>query len=268
MEFPSVGIRCSVNGCKQLDFLPFTCLHCQAIFCKKHFNVTSHACSKFIDNVVSTKENSASYCCSQDSCEQTSPVEMNCVKCRLHFCLAHRYHGCLEISEEQKAKELEKWQKPKQEFVQAKATVDQQITNSLKKAKNTSMANKVQLMRLKGQALGPTSIPSTERRYFLIYPPITNSAKTIGKPKAAFVCVRWSLGRAIDGLASILGIPNTNNVASAKKLKLFHHISGSCVSEKMDVLLSELLDSSSLTDGQSLILEYSDTAEIDSSLYN
>lgn len=143
MEFPSMGIRCSVSTCKQLDFLPLTCSYCESVYCKEHYHVAAHICSKFQENVVSNVQPVSYYRCSDTSCDNNSPVEMPCIKCRLHFCITHRHHGCLDIGEEEKLKELDKWNKPKQEFSQAKAMLDKQINNSLKKAKNSAVANKV-----------------------------------------------------------------------------------------------------------------------------
>ncbi|XP_046490018.1 AN1-type zinc finger protein 1 [Neodiprion pinetum] len=267
MEFPSLGVRCSVSACKQLDFLAFSCSHCKLIFCKEHFHVSAHSCLKFQDNIVESPESVSDYYCSDSSCNNHSPVEIPCVKCCLHFCIAHRHHGCLDISEEQKSKELEKWNKPRQEFDEAKATVDKQISNSLRKAKNSTVAVKVQLMRLKGRAVGFNGIPTDERRYFLVYPPITGSLKHTGGPKAVFTCLRWSLGRTIDAFTDALSVPNTNNLSKSQKLKLFHQNTGYALSERMDILISDLLSSASLIDGESLILEYSDGLKVDESMY-
>lgn len=146
MEFPDVGVCCSIALCKRLDFLPFTCSHCQLIFCKEHFGVAAHACGKFSENIASSTKPVSYYCCSDISCDNSSPVEMPCIKCKKHFCISHRHHGCLDIGDEEKSKELEKWNKPKQEFSQAKETVDKQINNSLRKAKNSAVANKVSIL--------------------------------------------------------------------------------------------------------------------------
>ena len=143
MEFPNTGVRCSTKDCKQLDFLPITCNHCYNVYCKDHFHVSSHACSNFVDNVATGKEKTTTFSCTHGLCTDRSPVEMLCVKCKKHFCLLHRYHGCLEQSEEEKLKELKKWEKPKKEFAEAKSKVDEEITNKLRKSKNTAIANKV-----------------------------------------------------------------------------------------------------------------------------
>lgn len=108
----------------------------------------SHKCLK-IETIISVEqsvEQSASFLCSKESCKDTSPIEMPCIKCKKHFCVMHRHHGCLELSETEKTQKLKKWQIPKKQFAEAKAIVDQQIADSLKKSKNTTLANKVLLL--------------------------------------------------------------------------------------------------------------------------
>lgn len=146
MEFPKVGTHCAIDTCKQDDFLPFTCTHCTEIFCKNHFNIVSHNCKAYSENIVLEPGKTQGFICYQESCKSSSPVEMNCVKCAKHFCLAHRYHGCLEISEAETAKKLKQWEKPKEEFKAAKSAVDAEINENLKKAKKVGMANKVNVI--------------------------------------------------------------------------------------------------------------------------
>lgn len=143
MEFPNIGERCSTEDCKQLNFLPSVCNHCQRIFCKDHFHVASHNCKNFHDRFVHTKTKTTNYLCSDEACKETSPIEMPCIKCKKHFCLQHRYHGCLEYTNEKRTMKLKKWQIPKKQFAEAKAIVDQEISDNLRKSKNTAMANKV-----------------------------------------------------------------------------------------------------------------------------
>lgn len=142
MEFPETGKRCSTKNCQLLDFLPFVCEYCQAVFCKEHFHTISHKCLK-TQKPEPNFEKSLNFPCSKESCKEVTPIQMPCVKCKLHFCLVHRHHGCLELSKMEKTHNLKKWQIPKKQFAEAKALVDQQITDNLKKSKNTAMANKV-----------------------------------------------------------------------------------------------------------------------------
>jgi predicted nucleic acid binding AN1-type Zn finger protein len=142
MEFPNTGTRCAVKECRQLDFLPFTCNHCSNIFCKKHFHIISHSCLKFIKNIA-IQTRSAAFFCSQELCKDRSSIEILCSKCNKHFCLAHRTHGCFEQNRETYFNALEKWEKPKQNFLVTKTAVEQEISSKLQKSKNSVMATKV-----------------------------------------------------------------------------------------------------------------------------
>ncbi|XP_017889546.1 AN1-type zinc finger protein 1-like [Ceratina calcarata] len=267
MEFPNLGERCSIEDCKQLNFLPFECNHCHELFCKEHFHISSHKCLSFNEKITYTKVKAPNYTCSDESCKETSPIEMQCIKCKKHFCLQHRFHGCLEYTNEEKTTKLKKWQIPKKQFAEAKAIVDQEISDTLKKSKNTAMANKVRLMRIKGFAVGPKNIPMNERCYFLIYPPTIYHLTNIGASKGVYVNMNWSIRRAIDAIAEILKVYNNKNVAASYRLQLFHHATGALISNEMETLLKDLFENSDLVDGQSVILEYSGNMFIDTTLY-
>ncbi|KAJ7972221.1 Zinc finger AN1 and C2H2 domain-containing stress-associated protein [Quillaja saponaria] len=45
-EFPDLGKHCTVEDCKQIDFLPFTCDRCNQVFCLEHRSYIKHHCSK------------------------------------------------------------------------------------------------------------------------------------------------------------------------------------------------------------------------------
>lgn len=266
MEFPKTGSRCSLETCQRLDFLPFTCDKCRAIFCKEHFHVSCHRCCKLVDQAPlgKTRNTISAYHCSEDSCRSTSSIEIPCAKCARHFCIAHRYHGCAETSEAERLGQLKKWQEPQERFSAAKAQVDREVKHGLRKAKNASMANKVQLMKLKGRASGDAALPQEERRYFLVYPPLAVAEKV--KAKETFVSVRWSVGKVIDSMATMLSIPNSNNLAIAEKLRLFDRNTGNLISQRMDVPLSQLLEKE-LQNGQDVVLEYCSASSVDGTLY-
>lgn len=122
-------------------------------------------------------------------------------------------------------------------------------------------------MRIKGTAVGPKNVPMNERCYFLVYLPTTTPNKHIGPSKGIYVNMNWPVGKAIDSIADILKISNNNNVAGACKLQLFHHTTGTLICNEMDIPLTKLLENSELIDGQSVILEYSDSLFVDISLY-
>lgn len=44
MEFPNLGKRCEMKGCGLVDFLPFNCRYCKAVFCVEHRQTFDHLC--------------------------------------------------------------------------------------------------------------------------------------------------------------------------------------------------------------------------------
>lgn len=50
--FPNLGKHCSVDDCRQIDFLPFTCDCCQKVFCLEHRSYSRHQCPKANKNDV------------------------------------------------------------------------------------------------------------------------------------------------------------------------------------------------------------------------
>ncbi|XP_027072953.2 zinc finger AN1 and C2H2 domain-containing stress-associated protein 13 isoform X3 [Coffea arabica] len=44
--FPNLGKHCSVEDCRQIDFLPFTCDSCHQVFCLEHRSYGRHHCPK------------------------------------------------------------------------------------------------------------------------------------------------------------------------------------------------------------------------------
>lgn len=44
--FPDLGKHCSVEDCKLIDFLPFTCDCCDKVFCLEHRSYSKHQCPK------------------------------------------------------------------------------------------------------------------------------------------------------------------------------------------------------------------------------
>ncbi|GAV57299.1 zf-AN1 domain-containing protein/zf-C2H2_6 domain-containing protein [Cephalotus follicularis] len=51
-EFPDLGKHCTVDECKLIDFLPFTCDRCTQVFCLEHRSYTKHNCPKADRNDV------------------------------------------------------------------------------------------------------------------------------------------------------------------------------------------------------------------------
>ncbi|KAJ6741817.1 ARSENITE INDUCUBLE RNA ASSOCIATED PROTEIN AIP-1-RELATED [Salix viminalis] len=51
-QFPDLGKHCSVEDCKLIDFLPFTCDRCRQVFCLEHRSYIQHDCPKADSNGV------------------------------------------------------------------------------------------------------------------------------------------------------------------------------------------------------------------------
>lgn len=123
-------------------------------------------------------------------------------------------------------------------------------------------------MKLKSKSSGPKQIPQSERFYFAVYPPVTDGSKTYTNFQGIFVSTYWSIGKIIDFMAELLKLPNYNNDAKSKKLRLFNHETGKIIATKIDTTLSELIKSDSISEGQDIILEYVDDEKMDVSLYD
>ncbi|KAI8074365.1 hypothetical protein BC940DRAFT_288055 [Gongronella butleri] len=130
MELPDIGKHCTFGGCKQLDFLPYTCYHCKKIFCQEHFKLEDHHCpvrsdpnfdvrvptcpiceqpvpgprhedpnirvNRHIQNNCA-QDKKPSNLCNQKACKAKLLVPMTCTACGLNFCVKHRLeldHQC------------------------------------------------------------------------------------------------------------------------------------------------------------------------------
>lgn len=105
-------------------------------------------------------------------------------------------------------------------------------------------------MRIKNKATGLKSIPVADRVYFNVQHPQADQCAPV------FVSKTWSLGRAIDAIASELKLQNNNNKADALKLRLFRKEDLTVVSKDMAQILESLIKSGVITDGETLIMGY------------
>lgn len=130
MEFPNLGKSCSWHLCKTLDFLPFTCVSCNQIFCKEHFHQYSHNCTSLNQEKNSPVPTKSFICFNQD-CNNVSSVEMLCPKCSKHFCLLHRYHNCFDtVLDIEEKKRL--WNEPKAQFAKSIKVVEEAVSKYYK----------------------------------------------------------------------------------------------------------------------------------------
>lgn len=247
MEFPSLGARCSMSVCQQLDLLPICCHYCQQSFCKEHFQPFNHSCSSYQGSFPKTSETVGlhkMHVCTLPNCSTKELMYMPCPFCDLHFCLQHRHqvdHNCSKL------------EKPVEKMAQTAELVRQiQMKNLGKKScrgvKSEKLSAKVQLMKLKQNSVGVGELPAEERVYFLVKTPLQVEM-------AVFVSAFWSVGKCIDYIASAGKITNFNNVTGKPHLNLFSP-SGDCLSENKDLIISGMIENEIIFNGQTIVLKY------------
>lgn len=134
-EFPSFGRHCSFAECHRLDFLPIRCDACEKQFCADHYSYEAHSCKDsgkkdvqvpvcplcgkvvpvargqlpdepmnrhiesgcISDPAHFSRGQIYKYRCSVHGCRKRELIPMKCEKCKLNFCLTHRFpvdHEC------------------------------------------------------------------------------------------------------------------------------------------------------------------------------
>nr|XP_034980925.1 AN1-type zinc finger protein 1 [Zootoca vivipara] len=249
-----IGQHCEVEGCGQLDFLPFVCDGCSGVFCLQHRSRAEHGCSEANLKSEEVKpDHHKSFLCTYKGCDGKELVPVLCPSCEKQFCFRHRH----ELDHE-----CEKLEIPKPRMAVTQQLV-KDIVDSKKKAtvskrgrgaKNSETAAKVALMKLKMHASGDKSLVQTERIYFQVFLPKESKEKS----KPMFFSSNWSIGKVIDFAASLANLKNDNNKTTAKKLRLCHPTSGEAL--PLDETLESWISSreSPLNNGGNVILEYLD----------
>ncbi|XP_042893769.1 AN1-type zinc finger protein 1-like [Penaeus japonicus] len=251
MELPDLGKQCSASTCQQLDFLPIECQFCNKIFCKEHFPPDYHGCTGDYNKVVTevVGQGGTLHLCQLPECKDGELTPVICPGCSKNFCLRHRHqvdHQCpaYEPPVNPMAEAAEKIQK----------ITERLGSNASSKGqgrKSDKLSAKVQLMKLKQKSSGQQSLPQEERVYLMILLPKCHGVTS----QPVFLSHHWTVGKAIDTIATIARVPNRNNVLGADKLLLFRASDGSRLGS-MEAKLKLLLDDQQLFNGQTLILEY------------
>ncbi|XP_059835381.1 AN1-type zinc finger protein 1 isoform X1 [Hypanus sabinus] len=248
-----IGKQCTIQHCRQLDFLPFVCDACSGTYCLEHRNKDAHGCSGvLIRKEPVQSKGSSSYSCSFKSCKTNELVPIICPECDKHFCLKHRHQSDHDCEKQQVSKShLVVIQQSKEE---ALANQPNPVKKGRTGAKNDATAAKVALMKLKLHAVGDKSIPQSERVYFQVFLPKGSNEKS----RPMFFCSKWSIGKVVDKAASLLNLRNDNNILACKKLKLCHGESGNVLSMANTLEWWITSTNSLLQNGTTVILEYLD----------
>ncbi|XP_046390849.1 uncharacterized protein LOC124159228 isoform X2 [Ischnura elegans] len=204
--------------------------------------------------------------CSILGCKSNKdPVHQPCLSCGAHICLQHRHdppesHMCPSVLQKDAAKDKssDEPEKNKRQLQNALTAVDKEIDGRLrtalsgKKAKDKDMANRLRLMRLKSRAIGDptTSVPISSRAHFDVFPPSSETSAASSVP--VYVSKSWSLGRATDAVERILKPP----MKSGQRVRLYVHSNKMPVGNDMSQTVGSIIESGSLVDGETLLLEF------------
>ena len=243
MELPDIGKHCGLQSCNSLDFLPISCNLCKGVFCKVHASYDGHRCPSWSPHHTTTSSKTfegAKYDC--DFCQLKEKVQIVCPKCSKNFCMAHRLekdHNCNYVPPAYMPKTAELVKN-----ITAKGS-----PRPTKLIKNQKTAAKVQLMKIKMNAVGNKSIPSTDRIFF--------KAVSSKGTKHVFVSKCWSLGKTLDSIADICGVSTTRRNEGDKKLSLFRGCDGQLINGGiLDVSLEDLIAKDEVFSGETVILQH------------
>jgi hypothetical protein len=234
-DLNSIGKHCSMSSCNQLDFLPVKCDLCLNFFCKEHFSLTGHNCSKYESSLLQHESNSfqpkkSFYICSFENCNQREVVQVQCEKCLKNYCVRHRFqvdHKCTQLKDESETEHDDSSKQPIKEF---KFELKQNVS-----AKNAPLAAKLALMKLKQTAIGPPGLPEESKFYcFVQYDPkvFEISSNEFIVKKGVYFSNKWPIGRCIEFLVDKLKL-NKSNVGNTRLFLEDHCLDNSLCLEKL-----------------------------------
>lgn len=222
-----VGTHCAL--CREIDFLPFHCSACNSDFCAKHRLKEDHYCESLRTNqkvpVTPQKESSRS----------NSPPGAF-----FQSLLPAKAHDRVQTLLQDDKKLQQQPNNMKSALLASNTSQSRRAIDKLKRffAKNgktfenkksttkLSSANKlIQVTKMKRTAIGDNSIPLANRIYVWCYV-VADSPQDQKKPSPneVFISKTWPIGRALDSLASILNVKNSNidhAVSDNEKLFLY-----------------------------------------------
>ncbi|CAH8612494.1 unnamed protein product [Heterobilharzia americana] len=231
----NIGVHCSQEDCKQLDFLPIHCQLCDRIFCKTHSSLTAHNCpisnpayryhpisqSHFSATVITTTtEDDAGSVCDFHECNQRQLVLLACEACSRNYCISHKQkevHRCSFL----KSNQTDKIQIIKTIDYSSLNAISHTLTQSKPKECSTKPLNdrtratksKLILLRAKMEALPggkhARNLPESERFVLRlsIMPDIVPNNSII----SAYFGKRWPLGCVLDYGCEQFHLPRDKN---------------------------------------------------------
>ena len=209
----NIGKHCSFQTCNRLDFLPIKCDHCELFYCKEHSNFMHHKCEEYKEvkrdhQVIADFGPLNKFKCSLENCLAKEMVEFRCEFCEFNFCMRHRVqidHQCSKLVKNEIKKNVEK----KNEF---KFELKQNVSE-----KNSALAGKLLLMKMRQSAIGPPGLPEEAKFYFFVqYSKDNDAIKHIDK-RAFYFSLKWPIGKCVEFLLNKYLI----DLSNLGKIKLF-----------------------------------------------
>ncbi|EPQ58499.1 hypothetical protein GLOTRDRAFT_57525, partial [Gloeophyllum trabeum ATCC 11539] len=273
MDLQEIGAHCSVQSCKELDFLPIKC-GCGRVFCRHHISADSHECPNITRTSVpleSTSDEKLQRCAfvscnkpsleaytSTDSTNSSQRLRALCPRCQQSFCAAHRYpeaHACTaeEPSASQQPKNaaavalLQKHFPGQGSQKPPAPTARPQSAPKTKDPKKLAQLQKVQLMKMRHSAIPgdqrdkTASVPIDQRLHVRV------SLDGGGQEKLFWFRKSIGTGKALDSIASHFAMSSSD----AKPLRLYK---GSLDSDERILLATDRDLAVQVEDGSHLVL--------------
>lgn len=243
-----IGQHCTI--CRELDFLPFTCVKCGFIYCSKHREeYNEHKCMK---EAAEAKRNQIEKV-DVSQLPKSSEVFPDLAKIRKDAEIEHQMEQGKKIGD-RLTKVLNASDQPMSSIEVAMLRLKKLLknsTDSMKKSNkskgifglgkklgggSSSKASRMIAMnQLKRSARGDEKISVTDRVYVWIYYN-SDDDKSIKLKEAQYFSKKWPIGKMLDSSAKLSKIKNVNNlnVDSSLKLAMFRKAREDEMSESND----------------------------------
>lgn len=215
MGMLDVGTHCAF--CRELDFLPFHCSECKSDFCKNHRTKESHYCKSLVllPPHAQPEVNDADKAGSGRYFKSLLPEKAS-VRVKQNVSTASEPVANAKTT-------LLKNNSTAMEKLKQYFAKNGKIFNSKKSITKASSTNKlIQVTKMKRSAKGDETIPISNRVYAWCYIVEASDSKPVAHE--VYINKLWPVGRALDSLASLLNVRNSNiehSVTDKEKLFLY-----------------------------------------------
>ncbi|CAH8607950.1 unnamed protein product [Schistosoma curassoni] len=258
----NIGAHCSEKDCRQLDFLPIHCEHCDRVFCKIHSSITAHNCP-ISSSTYKCHQSSSQFrsddandnICDYHLCNERQLVLLSCDGCYGNFCTSHKQkevHQCSSLT--QSLHQLDKIQPLKTVDRTALNAISHTIipkkdndTLSVKPVSDRARATKAKLILLKtkmealpgGQRA--RELPESER--FVIRLSVMPEVLSTNNMISVYFGKRWPLGCILDYGCEHFHLPRDKKYGLIRLSdELDEYFATDCSQHQNDIVSNSLLD--------------------------